>query len=519
MGSTGLLTVLAILVAGYSLLSDEKRLDLKLRVSWIDYVFVGGMVLAILVVIYSPVILSGGHISPVDWRLGFDEETAVFTFFLAIIIFFGWKISHSRLPSSNYSKWSVAADNYIKARKFEQLGYLLERYHEQLFAVIDHQVWYVRLHNYLRPSPIPTITLVDEKTAFYKPILDWFRRALVMPFPGRNGGQEIIDLSVSRILKSKPFVAYLAETYPLVGAKATRLRFRDSDEYVTSYFEALVSQPGSSLYRELRDNQNCSYTGEYFLEESNPLLNFFFKDISVVKEVEPWQPIGNYIVEYIKRQHGQDNFYNQPDGRFSYDEERWACPIFVGCLFFQVMVSISIFRRAHDHMWLMYTENFIEEILNNLDRSSKVDMSREFPAKFDYLLYEIFSACSSWAGAAQHLDYEGVSDDDIQCSGEYWAAKTFGCILRKMISADSLSDSQKVYFLQIAVRRMRDLDVADRRQSSVLIFNHCIRQYEHEAPDSGVLSALGGLYRRVDHVLKTGDSTFEKGMASTMLTV
>lgn len=508
MGMNGLLAVLAILLTGYGLLSDEKRLDLKLRISWVDRTFIGLFIFVILFVVYSPVIVSMELFEPFTWNWGFDEETLIFSCLSSIILFFGWKMSLNKIPSENFLKWAAESEQLLRERKFVELGYLLNKYHAQLFSVVDNQVWHVRIHNYLMP-PLVLEYKTDTRIPFYKLCIDAVKSLLAKPFPSVSKKQDVVELSISKMLKSKAFVTHLAETYPLVAAKATCIRFRDSDEFISLFLEALISHPGSPLYRELRDNQNCSHTGEFFLDESNPLLNFYLKDISVAQKVGIWKPIGNYVTEYIKKQSGQDNFYNQSNGRFSDGEERWASPIFIGGMFFEVMVSVAIFQRTKDHMWLMYCDDFVREILESLEHASNVDKHREFPSKFDYLLYELFSSCDHWIGTVEYLDFEGLSVQDISHYPEHWAAKTLGSMLRKIIKSDKLPDTQKGYFLEISVRRMQDLDHKNFSEYSKLIFDNCVRTHEHAAVDNDIVEKLVDVFQKVDNVLKSGKSTFE----------
>lgn len=56
------------------------------------------------------------------------------------------------------------------------------------------------------------------------------------------------------------------------------------------------------MYRELRDNQNRLYTGEYAPDESNALLNFYLNDVRTAISVGIWKPVGDYVVSYIKKQ-------------------------------------------------------------------------------------------------------------------------------------------------------------------------------------------------------------------------
>lgn len=509
MGANGLLTVLALLVAAYSLLSDIKRLDFKLRVSSFDYLMAIGLVGAILLVIYSPVILSFNVIEPIGWFWGFDEETMSFSCLTALVLLFSWKAAGKKLPSSNFEQWASSSERLLREKKFTELGFLLNKYHEQLFSVIDNQVWYVKAHAFLYPVPALISLNANPKIPFYKPTIDFVRLQLAKLFPSNCSKQDAIEQSLSRIFKSKPFVNFLVETYPLIAADASLLRFRDDDEYIRNLFEALISKPSSPLYRELRDNQNCSHTGEYYLDESNPLLNFYLKDIAVASDLRVYKPVGDCVVAYIKAHKGQDSFYNQPNDRFSEGEKRWDCPIFIGTCFFEVMISQAIFQRHKDHMWLMYCDSFIGEILNSLDRSSEVDIDREFPSRYDYLIYNLFSACDRWVGAVEHVFNKPKPFKGAQHYPEYWAAKTLGSMLRKIIKSDKMNNHQKDYFLDIVLRRMKDLDHKELQVYSALIFDNCIRPAEHSAVDHDIITVLHELYRDADHVLKSNTSTFE----------
>lgn len=81
------LTVLAILVAGYTLLAEEKRIDLKLRFSWADKSVVGFLVSALLYTIYLPVFSAIDLALPFKWLWGFDEKITAFTAIVAILLY------------------------------------------------------------------------------------------------------------------------------------------------------------------------------------------------------------------------------------------------------------------------------------------------------------------------------------------------------------------------------------------------------------------------------------------------
>ncbi|WP_236216264.1 hypothetical protein [Pseudomonas rhodesiae] len=510
MDANGLLSVLAILVAGYTLLSEGKRLDISLRISWIDWALIGALTLTILVIIYSPVILTLKLVEPIKWRWGFNEQITIFSCLIAVLIFIALKLFSGTIPSANFSKWADISERLLREKKLSELGYLLNKHHMQLFSILNHEPWYVRIHNYLSPMRQIFMTALDQN---FSPRFYVIRTFLSRLFPSEGSRQVTTAQSISRILKSKLFVLYLAETYPLVAARATLLRFRDSDEFITTFFVALISHPNSSLYRELRDNQNCSHTGEYYLDESNALINFYLKDVSVAQTVSLWKPVGDFVIQFIKENKGSENFYNQPNDYFSEGEARWSCPIFICTLLFEVMISASIFQRINYHMWLMYVDSFVKEILDSLDHHASVNKDREFPSRYDYLLYNIFSACDSWVGTVEHLDYTDNSLESRENFPEFWAAKTLGSMLHKILVSEKLSDDQKIYYLEIAVRRMQLLDQLELRDYSKLIFDNCVRKYEGDKVDVRCIKVLKMLYPKVDHVVRSKSSSLETELA------
>lgn len=506
MGTNGSLAVFAILLAWYTLLTDERRVDLKLRTSKLNFLFIIFFTSLILVVIYSKVLLSIFPIKPIPWILGFNEDTMAFTCLCIIIAFFGFKILGKRIPKANLTNWIDISEKYMRAKKIEQLGYLFDKYHEQLFDIISNNKWYVRIHDYLNPSLFSRIT---QNKGVKNIRFHTIRKILSKPFPYEDKNQLAIQLNISKLLKSKPFVHYLIDTHPHVAMKATCLRFRDNDEYGTNFFTYLISNPNSIMYRELRDNQNRSHTGEYALDEGNALLNFYLKDIRTAISVEIWRPIGNYVVSYIKKQDSSFSFYNQSDVYFSSSDERWECPIFVGLVFFDVMVSTAIFKRSKNHMWLMYYREFLNEILDKYEISENIDINREFPMRFDYLIFELIYNCSIWSGAVEHLDYNDWTTEDIKQSPEYFASTTLGAMMHLIIISDKLQEKQKVYLLEIIIKRMRALDHNKKYFYSKEIFINLIRPYSHSEVDTNAVKELLQLYESIDHVLKNKNSTFE----------
>ncbi|HCD8023063.1 TPA: hypothetical protein ND646_005436, partial [Klebsiella variicola] len=175
---------------------------------------------------------------------------------------------------------------------------------------------------------------------------------------------------------------------------------------------------------------------------------------------------------------------------FSSSDERWECPIFVGLVFFDVMVSTAIFKRSKNHMWLMYYREFLNEILDKHEISENIDINREFPMRFDYLIFELIYNCSIWSGAVEHLDYNDWTTEDIKQSPEYFASTTLGAMMHLIITSDKLQEKQKVYLLEIIIKRMSTLDHNKKYFYSKEIFINLIRPYSHSEVDTNAVKEL-----------------------------
>lgn len=523
------LTVLAILVAGYTLLAEEKRIDLKLRFSWADKSVVGFLVSALLYTIYLPVLSAIDLALPFKWLWGFDEKITAFTAIVAILLYLALKLGGKRLPKSKTADWQKASSHLLRNQKFEQLAFLLDKYHHQFLLAFNDR-WFDRVRSRLMAPYRPSIQDLIELELGNKPddsstssrvkttlinLMKPFAFTVSYCLPDHRKYREDVSASVSAIFKSHLFVRHLAQTQPLLCAKFTKVRFSADDEFTTLFLKELIANTSSPLYRELQDNQNCSYTGEYYIDDSNPLLSFYFKDIEIASQVGVWKPIGDYTKEFIKKQKGEDNYYNKPFSYTYYEEEKWTCPIFVSIHFFTVMTSRAIHMGHQDHMWLMYIERYVDEMLNNYMPSPDVDKEKEFPTRFDYLIYQSLDALRDWVGAAT---YDSDENSKVQLNASSvpikWAASTLGSTLYTLVKSNKLTDSQYAYYLEMIVKLMNELDASSNKTLSKRILEYATRKNELSSPDRVVIEDLIRYYSEVDHVLKSKESTFEKELSN-----
>lgn len=508
MDASGLFTVLGIFVAIITLVSEERRQDFFLRASkgyWLCFLTLNLLALGVL---YSSVITVVTKLEPINFFWGFDDKTAVLSCVIIMSLLFIYKLLGRKLPQFQYNKWSDTSYRLLREKKYYILSFLLEKYLDQFLNIVNKKTIYEKFYSYifknsrasaeefLSTSPVHISTFIKIKRFIFKKIL------LVLPI--EIGYKTLIYQSIEKLLKSPGFLVYLVETHPIIAVKLTSSRsFLQIDEFTDSFFKNLISIKNSILYREIRDNQHFMYSTGYRIEPENFVLSYYFSDPTVAINANIWKPIGDYICKYIKEQTGKDNFYNSYCESFSYTEEPWECPIFVGIHFFDIMVKSAIYTKTNDHMWLMYYDRFLDEILNNIDRSKNSETWQEFPLKFDYLIYCIISNCSDWVIAAKYLYKGNENIEPIE-----WASYTFGTLLRKILLSKNIDFKQKIYYLQIVLKTMNELDDAKQNRLSQQIFCTIIRKYKDTAPDSNI-SWLRYIYIQVDHVLRLSGSTFD----------
>lgn len=513
MEGNSLLTLATILIAAYSLMSEEKRLDIKLRMSYTNYVAIGFLISVILAVSYSPIVLSTGLIEPIQWRWGFNSEIMTFTCLLGIITILCIKANSRKIPTSKLRKWTLAAQDYLNYKKHAELSYLLNKYHEQLFKIIDTQSWHNRVYNSKTEYIANNFGRSSEISALrkFKSKIDIILSSVTSY---KTDNHKMIHLSISRLMNNKDYISQLSETHPLLCAKATRLSISNRSEYTTYFFECLLSNPRSTFYQELRDNEQSTFLGEIKAHRNNQLLYFYLNDANVAKDLGIWKPIGDYVLNYINKNKHSDSFYNQPNDGYSDSTDRWDSPIFIGIQFFKTMVFIAINQRITDHMWLMYIKLFLKEITHALNHSHDIDEDREFPTKFEYLAYECFLTCDSWVESLKYLPREETLSKSRNTYPEYWSAKCLGEMLYLTLNSDKIGARQKLTILEHTVLRMNDLDDYDLGNYSELIFDHAIRSYEYASINHDTVEIMNTLYDSIDHMAKIEDSTFSTKLAS-----
>lgn len=527
-----LLTVLAILVAGYTLLAEEKRIDLWLRFSKRDGIVLAVLVLTLMYVIYLPVLRMMGLSLPIPWLWGFNEELTAFTAMLGILVYVVVKLSTKHLPWTHIPFWHKTAVTLLRSRKFNELAFLLERYHRQLITGAKER-WYDKLRAWLLnrySEPIanefaelladfteePKVKTRKEKSEFVRRSERLVRR-LCEYLPNTHTYNDEGANSIASVLKSRQFVKHLTFTHPLVCARLTDYRFDGFSEFTNAFFVELIANSSSQLSRELADNQYWDYASAPTIDESSPLLTFYLSDIEVASRMGLYKPVGEYIKQYITNHRDSASLYNQPYHYAFDDEERWQSPIFVGIQFFKLMVAQAIHSNHHNHMWPLYLERFAGNILDSYAPSPDVNLQLEFPTRFDYLFYESLSVCIGWVSSVEQSDKPVPrTSEQARSYPEYFAAQALGGILKHIVVTTKLTEDQRIYYVGMIVKKLNDLDRAGKQFYTETVIRFGLRNTITGDPTEDNVRTLYSLYRQCDHTLWERQSTLNNTFKEVM---
>jgi len=471
-----ILAVITILVAGYTLLSEERRIDLFLRIGLLDKLLLFSALVASLYVTFLPVLSHFNIAIPLPWLWGLTPNLVIFSMILLVLLYLTFKLLDKRLPHSRIKYWNKMSLQLLRQRKYKELSYLVDKYYNQ-FCFIHKDKWYDTLRSKLPSSHRDEFDSLlrgkQYKTSFIirvgTKIIDWV-------LPSKTKLRECSASGLKRLLSTKSFIRYYSLHNPQACMELTLLPLNISEKFSDDFLESLMSDSESTLYREVRDTQQISmYTG-YNIQPTNPLLSFYLEDLNFAVTQQIWKPIGDSAAKYISKQTGGDrNYYNQPYHWSYEDEERWVCPIYITLHFFDIMVQRAIFINYPDHMWLRYYYTLLEHIIKKYQPSPAANQSNGLPTRYDYLIDEIFKKCISWLEVAVDIKIKLVDKDKrIWPIPVGFSASVLGELLRLILQAGNITDSRCTEQLAKVIRLSNKLEGAGLQRLNQEIANELI---------------------------------------------
>jgi hypothetical protein len=225
-----------------------------------------------------------------------------------------------------------------------------------------------------------------------------------------------INNYLNHLLSYEKLVSELVEVDPEFATDLLGLSFTNRRQYLYLYFKCLLNDKNSRLYFEIFNNQNIICIHRYSLDESNYIINSLFGDAYFSKELGLWEPLGELIIEDLDSRFFdfKDDDLNLPFDKYFDDKGRWVNPVFCGFRLFDIMVSEALYQGVGWHMWLYYSKYIVENIGRNYSNEFS-DENSEFPNRYCYILYCIFSAHRDWVLAFQD---QCADRDDISIESE-----------------------------------------------------------------------------------------------------
>jgi len=465
MGSEGLLAVLALLVGIYAVIPSERRLDLRLRLTRFDWATLFGALLVVHYIKFWPVLYAFGLAPDLGpWRWGFEAESASYTVLVGAGVLVWLRSRARRVGLSSIGTFRDLTERELFDGKLSDLLFLFEGHLEALFRV--YRVDYVLPRLQRRLDPPMFHFLVDQANAPTQPTrmrAAWsaLKRRVAAVLPAYEEERGLAEDVVRRVLLAEPFVAYIARARPYFALRVLQQEGRERNDFVDLYLRALLADPTSVLYFEVRHND--AYKGGMYrfqIDPRNRLLHFLLDDAQVAQGLGVYKPLGDATQEYLDELHAKPSADPLIEPTRDYEEQRWKWRPYATIRFFDLMVREALYQGVEWHMWLYYLESIARRMIRNLAAvQPNVDLSREFPTPYHYLLYEIVDALRDWIRAAEDVpeDQANVVLENEHADHENGnipksAILALGMTMRHVIEAATLSVPFKAYLLEMLLR-------------------------------------------------------------------
>jgi hypothetical protein len=422
-----LITVLTLIAAVLAITPRERLLDIRVRVRNFDWLVIIASALLVIGLEFYEFLQAHCSWLPAKelWWRGITPKNATYLVVLCEAAILGIRLRWAKLTPGKMQTFRDLIEELYWNENYSELFALLQNHLKSLFRIYRGDFFIprvqARLHplrslhaslsmvNELRESPgLPALARARNARlrSFYglvRSTLEFWAWRVVRRLPTSVEAQESAREIVRGIFLSPKFLTALAFTRPYLGLEIIQLSknsFERSD-FVDLFVKELLRDSHSIFFREIQNNQNVR--GErYEMVDSNRFLYFFLSDVKVAKELGIYKPIGDYVITYLENltRHREDDPYNEPYDNDFEQAGAWRSPLFVCVRFFDIMVREALFQKMFWHMWLYYFPLICERIERNYRLDDPlVEAEYEFPTRYAYVLYQMFSALRDWIHA------------------------------------------------------------------------------------------------------------------------
>jgi hypothetical protein len=325
MNISDLLTVLTILLAVYAILPKTKILDIRLRLSLLDWIIIWVTLILLLYLQFYNVFASIGLTPKYNlnrYNLNPNNFSFIVVLLLGFYLFIKTRFAQLAARKLDDLKFLFEQSCYIK--EFSQMVGLLDKhynilvkYYAQEKFIKKHSIMpidgeLIRGLNGILAGSIPNQSKL--KVCLHK-VKQYFKDRTNKKFEYRR---TIISDIFKLSLLNPRVVHELTNTNPYLALKimGAEIDIWHKREFCEFYLKALFSDPSSILYSELNNNHETYSGSRYKIPKSNKLLHFLFSDAKKAEDLYAWKAIGEKTVAFLVelQRNPESDTYN-----FSYD--------------------------------------------------------------------------------------------------------------------------------------------------------------------------------------------------------
>ena len=404
-------------------------------------------------------------------------------------------------------------DNLIQESKYNDLIDLMDAHIDRLAMISNRNTTYLKFRDRGKPKILSPFEIYQGAAEIS--VWDKITKVFQIPLRVLPTFQKYSDLAselIKKLLSNEGFVEHIVKSHSYIFIRFLDLGHRSAQIFLELLLRELLSDRRSILYTELENTQNVNHHCDYWIVKSNKFMHYLFFDPKTAKRLGIWKPVGEYMIEKldnIKRQGGYDSFNTNIQNYF--ESSRWKSEMYIIIHFFNVMVSRSLYKNIKWHMWLYYYSYFVEGIVkNHRNDDPYYEEYAEWPTKYEYLLYEMFSNMSGWVRTLDTipLDQSNVKIESTRLEHNNGnipvsAIIVIGHCLKIIFESTTISMHFKTYILSKIFDLYFELRAnKDLYQYSILLAKAILNKYEFVTGDlelyrSQVLEAFEERYDKV----------------------
>lgn len=520
MDPSGVLTILGLVVAVVAIIPRERRLDLSIRISNLDWLVIASALVLVHYIIYFPALRKLGLTIDIgDWHDGFNEQNTVYLIFLILGTFLILRARFSRIKRSNIDAANDLFEQLLLEEKYVELTSLVDKHIKDVSKIYKNESCLNQVADKIRPTNRFVIEMGIEQPSWFDGFLPETRVWISDFIRNNDEKKEIAGNILRRIVNNTGYVRHLSISKPYLGIKIIETDTYFVDDFVDNYFNNLMENEASVYYYELEHTQNVAM-GRFYLSKSNKLIYYLFNEVKVSERLGVYKPVGDKVCNILDYDKKIIARYNEPLGTY-YEINRFKCPVDSSVHFFEIMILESMHQGIRWHMWLYYFPTFVTKILDKLNPSPEVDLHSEWPTPFHYILYHIISVMVDWLQAYKDVDNktalkmedEGLHHDNGSIPKS--TALALGNIIFMITSSSSVTDQFKEYVLEIVFRHIsRVKHDEDQQQITRVLMNAILRNGFHDELKADYIREFAERYRSIDRFMQSELTEFETLLTS-----